>query len=125
MTFFIIGIVVAVIAAVLCGVWLPKKDWCSDDGAILGAVTSGSIAIILIALVIIFGIDAKTNKALMQSHLDNPTNYTYSQLAEHNEKVAKSRAWQGTIFSFYNDTDLQVIDIDNVSQKVIIDSKEK
>jgi hypothetical protein len=69
-------------------------------------------------IVICFGIEAKTNKALMKAHLESPSNFTYSQLAEHNELVTKSKVWQGTIFSFYNDVDLQTIDIDNVSQKV-------
>lgn len=56
----------------------------------------------------------------MQSHLEYPVHYTYIQLAEHNEFVIKAKVWQGTIFSFYNDVDLQTIDIDNVSQKVIV-----
>lgn len=124
MVFLTIVIVVAVIAAVLCIVWNAHEDWCSE-GAFIGGIISGFIAFMLMVIVILVGVDAKTEKALMQAQLENPANYTYSQLAEHNEKVTKYRVWQGTIFSFYNDVDLQIIDIDNVSQKVIIDSKEK
>lgn len=124
MVFLTIVIVVAVIAAVLCIVWNAHEDWCSE-GAFIGGIISGFIAFMLMVIVILVGVDAKTEKALMQAQLENPANYTYSQLAEHNEKVTKYRIWQGTIFSFYNDVDLQIIDIDNVSQKVIIDSKEK
>ena len=124
MVFLTIVIVVAVIAAVLCIVWNAHEDWCSE-GAFIGGIISGFIAFMLTVIVILVGVDAKTEKALMQAQLENPANYTYSQLAEHNEKVTKYRIWQGTIFSFYNDVDLQIIDIDNVSQKVIIDSKEK
>ena len=123
MVFSIIVIVVAVIAAVLC-VWNYHKDLCSE-GALAGSIISGFIAFMLMAIVITVGLDAKFEEALMKADLENPDNYTYSQLAKHNEKVAKCRVWQGTIFSFYNDVDLQIIDIDNVSQKVIIDSKEK
>ena len=123
MVFLIIGIVVAVIAAVLCCVWDYHNGWWS--GASIGSAIFGVIAFMLMVIVIHAGLDAKAEKALMQAQLENPSNYTYSQLAEHNEKVAKYRVWQGTIFSFYNDVDLQTIDIDNVSQKVIIDSKEK
>ena len=124
MVFLIIGIVVTLIASVLCVVWNSHKDWCSD-GALNGSVISGCTAFMLMVIVICVGVGAKTEKALMQAHLENPANYTYSQLAEHNEKVARYRVWQGTIFSFYNDVDLQIIDIDSVSQKVIIDSNEK
>ena len=123
MVFLIIGIVVTLIAAVLCVVWNAHEDWCSE-GAFVGSAISGFIAFMLMVIVICVGVEAKTEKALMQAHLENPANYTYSQLAEHNEKVAKYRVWQGTIFSFYNDVDLQIIDIDSISQKVIIDSKE-
>ena len=123
MVFLIIVIVVTVIASVLCAVWNSHKDWCSA-GAFVGGGISGFMAFMLMVIAISARVDARAEKALMQSHLENPANYTYSQLAEHNEKVAKHRVWQGTIFSFYNDVDLQSIDIDNVSQKVIIDSKE-
>ena len=122
MVFMIILLVVAIVATVLLGLYYAKKD---SDCAEFGAWVSGITAFILVVTLICVWIDAKTNKALIQAHLDNPTNYTYSQLAEHNEFVTKAKVWQGTIFSFYNDTDLQVIDIDNVGQKVIIDSKEK
>ena len=122
MVFMIILLVVAIVAAVLLGIYADKEI---SDGAEFGAWCSGIIAFITVITLICVCIDAKTNKALMQSHLDNPANYTYSQLAEHNEFVTKAKVWQGTIFSFYNDTDLQVIDIDNISQKVIIDSKDK
>ena len=124
MLFSIIVIVVAVIAAVFCGVWNYHKDSCSE-GAFVGSAISGFIALMLMVIVICVGVDAREEKALMKAHLENPTNYTFSQLAEHNEKVTRYRVWQGTIFSFYNDVDLQIIDIDNISQKVIIDSKEK
>ena len=124
MVFLIIVIAVAVIAAVLCSVWNYHEGWRSDR-AICGSFISWCIVMILMTILVCFGIDAKEEKALMQSHLENPTDYTYGQLAEHNEKVAKYRAWQGTIFSFYNDVDLQIIDINSVSQKVIIDSNEK
>lgn len=119
-----IGIVVAVIAAVFFGVWNYHKGW-RLDWATSGSVISGFIAGMLMLIVICVGIDAKENKALMKAHLENPSNFTYSQLAEHNELVTKSKVWQGTIFSFYNDVELQTIDIDSVSQKVTIDSKEK
>ena len=122
MVFMIIFSIVATVATVLLGIYAEKE---TSDGAEFGAWCSGITAFILVVTLICVCIDAKTNKALMQSHLDNPANYTYSQLAEHNEFVTKAKVWQGTIFSFYNDTDLQVIDIDNVSQKVIVDSKDK
>ncbi|MEE3413512.1 MAG: hypothetical protein VZQ58_06510 [Bacteroidales bacterium] len=118
----IILLVVAIVATVLLGIYADKEI---SDGAEFGAWCSGVIAFVIMVCLICVCIDAKENKALIQAHLDNPTNYTYSQLAEHNEFVTKNKVWQGTIFSFYNDTDLQVIDIDNVSQKVIIDSKDK
>lgn len=122
MVFFIILSVVAIVATVLLGICANKEF---SDVAALGAGEWGITALIAVACLVCLGIEAKENKALIQAHLDNPANYTYSQLAEHNELVTKRKVWQGTIFSFYNDTDLQVIDIDNVSQKVIIDSKEK
>lgn len=122
MVFFIILSVVAIVATVLLGIYADKEI---SDGAEFGAWMSGITALCIVVCLICLGIEAKENKALIQAHLDNPANYTYSQLAEHNELVTKKKVWQGTIFSFYNDTDLQVIDIDNVSQKVIIDSKEK
>ena len=122
MVFMIILLVVTIVATVLLGIYAAKE---SSDGAEFGAWSSGIIAFIIVVCIICLGIEAKENKALIQAHLDNPTNYTYSQLAEHNELVTKKKVWQGTIFSFYNDTDLQVIDIDNISQKVIVDSKDK
>lgn len=120
MVFLIIFSVVATVATVLLGIYAEKG---TSDGAEVGAWVSGIAAFILVVLLICCGIEAKENKALIQAHLDNPTNYTYSQLAEHNELVTKRKVWQGTIFSFYNDTDLQTIDIDSISQKVIIDSQ--
>ena len=122
MVFFIILLVVAIVATVLLAIYADKEI---SDFAACGAWMSGITALIVVVCLVCIGIEAKENKALMQAHLDNPANYTYSQLAEHNELVTKRKVWQGTIFSFYNDTDLQVIDIDNVSQKVIIDSKDK
>lgn len=122
MVFMIILLVVAIVATVLLGIYADKEI---SDGAEFGAWVSGITAFILVVCLICLGIEAKENKALMQAHLDNPANYTYSQLAEHNELVTKRKVWQGTIFSFYNDADLQVIDIDSVSQKVILDSKDK
>ena len=124
MVFMIIEIVMAVIAVVLFGVVNYHKGW-RLDWATLGSAISGAIACMLMLILICAGIDAKENKSLMKAHLENPSNFTYSQLAEHNEFVTKSKVWQGTIFSFYNDVELQTIDIDNVSQKVTIDSKEK
>lgn len=122
MVFMIILLVVAIVATVLLGIYADKEI---SDGAEFGAWISGITAFILVVCLVCLGIESKENKALIQAHLDNPANYTYSQLAEHNELITKRKVWQGTIFSFYNDTDLQVIDIDNISQKVIIDSKEK
>lgn len=119
----IIGIVMAVIAAVLCVVWNYHECWFSYWAECV-SIISGIIAGMLMLVFIGFWVDAKTNKALMKAHLENPSNFTYSQLAEHNELVTKSKVWQGTIFSFYNDVELQTIDIDNISQKVTIDSKE-
>lgn len=109
MAFLIILIVVAAIATVFL-----------SFRAKAGAFLSGICLITASVLLAGYGCDAKINKALMQSHLESPTNYTYVQLAEHNELVTKCKVWQGTIFSFYNDVDLQTIDIDNVSQKVIV-----
>ena len=118
MVFMIILLVVAIVAAVL-DIYIDKEI--SDGGAGFSVITAFILAVCLICL----SIEAKENKALIQAHLDNPTSYTYSQLAEHNELVTKKKVWQGTIFSFYNATDLQVIDIANISQTVIIDSKDK
>lgn len=115
-----IGLVVAIIAAVVFGVMYVHNMGCE----LLVAVPAGITAVILAVLLPLFCIEAKTNKALMQSHIENPTNYTYSQLAEHNELVTKLGVWHGTIFSFYNDVDLKTIDIDNISQKVIVENKE-
>lgn len=97
----------------------------SEDNYFAGAFVSIVIAIMLGVCTLCSWADAKENKALIKAHLENPTCYTYTQLAEHNELVTKHKVWQGTIFSFYNDVDLQAINIDNVSQKVIMDSKEK
>ena len=120
MEFMIIALVVAVIAAVVFGIMFVENYGCE----ILVSVMAGFAAIVLAFLLPASCIKAKTNKALMQAHLENPTNYTYSQLAEHNELVAKLRVWHGTIFSFYNDVDLKTIDIDNISQKVMVEGKE-
>lgn len=122
MVFFIILSVVAIVATVLLGIYAKKG---TSDDAEVGAWVSGITAFILVVCLVCLGIEAKENKALIQARLDNPTNYTYSQLAEHNEFVTKRKVWQGTIFSFYNDTDLQVIDIDNISQKVIMQINDK
>ena len=80
---------------------------------------------VVIFLTIFFKVNAKKDMAIMRSHLENPTYYTYSQLAEHNEHVAELKFWQGTIFSFYNGEDLQAIDIDSVSNKVVVEPKMK
>lgn len=119
MTFMIILLVVFIVATVLS---LSQGD---SESVLLAGIISGIIACALAISIPILAVDTKENKALMQAHLENPANYTYSQLAEHNELVTKAKVWQGTIFSFYNDVDLQTIDIDSVSQKVVIDSKEK
>lgn len=119
MVFGIIGSIVAVIATILFAFYYVKKDSCD---ALVGAFVSGVISICAIGLLFGCLADAKQNKAFIQSIHDNPTNYTYSQIAEYNEFATKSRVWQGTIFSFYNDTDLHTINIDSVSQKVIVES---
>lgn len=117
MVFMVILAVVAFIASVLLG-WYAEKE-CSDF-ATGGCVLFGLTAVTFLVLLVIFSCDARVNKALMQNYIEKPSNYTYEQLAEHNKFVTKSKVWQGTIFSFYNDVDLQTIDIDSVSQKVII-----
>ena len=114
-----IGLVVAIIATVLFAIMYIYNEGLE----LLGAVISGSTAITLAVLLPYCCVEARINKALIQSHLENPTNYTYTQLAEHNELVTKLGVWQGTIFSFYNDVDLQTIDIDSVSQKVVVEPK--
>lgn len=118
----IIAIIVFTVSAVLC-ILHEANNY--SDAALIGGILTGSIAFGLLVGVIVLGVSAKQNKALMKAHLENPTYYTYSQIAEHNELVTKAKVFQGTIFSFYNDVDLQTIDIDNVSQKVIIEPKDK
>lgn len=121
MIFMTIGLVVAVIATVLFIImYVNNEGW-----EFIGAVMSGITAITLAFLLPYHCIGARINKALIQSHLENPTNYTYTQLAEHNELVTKLGVWQGTIFSFYNDTNLETIDIDSVSQKVVVEPKKE
>lgn len=78
------------------------------------------LTLIIMGVTIIMKVSANKEIALMRSHIENPTAYTYSQLAEHNERVTEIKFLQGTPFSFYNGVDLQLIDIDSVSQKVII-----
>ena len=114
-----VGLVVAIIDTVLSVIM-----YIHDGGLeIFEAFISGVIAITLAAVLLTHCLEARINKALIQSHLKNPNNYTYTQLAEHNELVTKLRVWQGTIFSFYNDVDLQTIDINSVSQKVVVEPK--
>ena len=120
MVFSIIASIVAVIITVLLGFYAVKEY---SDIAGLGAFGLGFTSLILIIFLLAYCAEVRENKALIRSHLENPTNYTYSQLAKHNEFVDKAKVWQGTIFSFYNDVDLQSIDINSVSQKVIIESK--
>ena len=120
MIFAIIALGVAIIAAVVFGVMYIHNSGCE----LIGATVAGTAAILLAVYLPVRCIEAKTNKALMQAHLENPTNYTYSQFAEHNALVTKLRVWHGTIFSFYNDVDLKTIDIDNISHKVIVENKE-
>lgn len=122
MIFMTISVIIFVVAALLLGIYYVNTyaDW-----AKIGAALSGCLVVVFIVLLSCFGVESKTNKALMQAHLEKPTIYTYSQLAEHNELVTKLKVWQGTIFSFYNDVDLQTIDIDNISQKVMIEPKNK
>ena len=50
----------------------------------------------------------------------NPQCVTYIQLADINKEIIDINAYKGTIFSFYNDKDFELFDIDNVSNKVII-----
>lgn len=118
MVFMTITLVVAIIATVVFGVMYVHNDGYELIGAFAAAVLAISLAVILP----VSCVEAKTNKALIQSHIENPTNYTYSQLAEHNELVTKLGVWHGTIFSFYNDVDLKTIDIDNMSQKVMVEN---
>lgn len=96
-----------------------------DNEAFSCAAVTAFIAIGIAVIAFVFGLDAKANKALINAHINNPTRYTYEQLASHNELVTKLSVWHGTIFSFYNDTNLQTIDIDNVSQKIIVGTKDK
>lgn len=119
MIFSIILSVVTIVAAVVFFVVFVVS---AEDWAELLGIVCVVLAAIFVSLGLKFGLDAKKDKALIQAHLENPTNYTYSQLADHNEFVTKAKVWQGTIFSFYNDVDLQTIDIDSVGQKVIIKS---
>ena len=119
MIFMTVGLVVAIIDTVLSVIM-----YIHDGGLeIFEAFISGVIAITLAAVLLTCCLEVRINKALIQSHLENPNNYTYTQLAEHNELVTKLRVWQGTIFSFYNDVDLQTIDINSVSQKVVVEPK--
>ena len=119
MIFMTVGLVVAIIATVLFVIM-----YIHDGGLeIFGAFISGVMAITLAVVLPTYCLNAKINKALIQSHLENPNNYTYTQLAEHTELATKLRVWQGTIFSFYNDVDLQTIDINSVSQKVVVEPK--
>ena len=120
MIFFIILLAVAIAATVLFGVSATKKygdtKECLSFFAWVTFIVAAALSIFLAAECSI----AHTNKTKYQSHLENPTQYTYEQLAEHNEEVTKHRAWQGTIFSFYNGVDLSNVDIDNVSHKAIV-----
>ena len=119
MIFFIILLVVAIAATVLFGTLWDNDKLDDSTGEFLVAVFFFFFLAIAGALIGL-GITAHTNKTKYQSHLENPTQYTYEQLAEHNEEVTEHRAWQGTIFSFYNGVDLSNVDIDNVSHKVIV-----
>lgn len=121
MVFMTIVVIIFTVLTVLFGLYAAKKY---SDVAAFTSATTGCIAFGFLVAVLIYGAEAKQNKALMQAHLEKPTNYIYSQFAEHNELVTKAKVWQGTIFSFYNDVDLQTIDIDSISQKVIVDSKD-
>lgn len=122
MTFMIIMIIVTMVLAVGFGI---VGFSLALEKPIVVSVINTPILVIFILLTTILGLNAKTQKALIQSHLENPANYTYSQLAEHNKFVTEKKVWQGTIFSFYNDIDLQTIDINSVSQKVLIESDEE
>lgn len=117
----IILTVIAVIVAV--GLFWYTFE-CDSVGSMLGGLVSLIVAVTLAVCTPVFWNEAKINKALIQAHLENPTNYTYTQLAEHNELVTKLGVWHGTIFSFYNDVDLKTIDVDSISQKVVVENKE-
>ena len=117
MIFMTILLVVATIATVLLGFYSCKTG---SDNSILWSIVMGFDVISLAFWLAYNCSKAKVDKALIQSQLENPSQYTYTQLVEHNEKVTKYRVWQGTIFSFYNDVDLSNIDIDSVSQKVMV-----
>lgn len=121
MIFITILLVVAIVATVLLGFYACKTH---SDNPIVGSIVTGIVTFTMAITLINGCVKAKVDKALIQSQLENPSQYTYTQLAEHNEKVTKLRVWQGTIFSFYNDVDLSNIDIDSVSQKVIVENKE-
>lgn len=122
MVFMIILTVIAAIVAVGL-IWYALEN--DVAAALPGGLISLAVAITLAICTPVFWNEAKVNKALIQAHLENPTNYTYTQLAEHNEFVTKLGVWHGTIFSFYNDIDLKTIDIDSVSQKVLVKQDEE
>lgn len=120
MIFITIGLIVTVIALIFFGIMTINEY---DNGWFAFGGLISTIAVIILAVLLpTFCYEARINKTLIKSHLENPSYYTYAQLAEHNELVTKLKAWQGTIFSFYNDTDLQTIDIDNISAKVDIEN---
>jgi hypothetical protein len=123
MVFMVILTVIAVVVAV--GLLLYAFEGDGDVRSVFGGVASLVVAITLAICTPVFWNEAKVNKALIQAHLENPTNFTYTQLAEHNELVTKLGVWHGTIFSFYNDVDLKTIDIDSVSQKVLVEQDEE
>lgn len=120
MVFSIIAIIVSVVIATLLLVYSL------NEGSVLALMVSivfGYSSVLIAGVMVTKYAESRAYKALIQSHLENPTYYTYSQLAEHNSFVAATKVWQGTIFSFYNDVDLESIDIDSISQKVIIENK--
>ena len=106
---------VVLVALTVLAIWAK----CDEESVFFYVI----ICALCICFTIGFKVDAKKDMAIMRSHIENPTYYTYSQLAEHNEHVAKLKFWQGTIFSFYNGEDLETIDIDSVSQKVVVEPK--
>lgn len=123
MIFCIILLVVAIAATVLFGVSATKTYGDTKECLSFFAWVMLIIAATLSIFLSFECSKSHVNKTKYQSHLENPTQYTYEQLAEHNEEVTGHRAWQGTIFSFYNGVDLSNVDIDNVSHKVIVGDK--